>query len=120
MERNQATAILEEVIANICRSDEWPVNLISSLYVFGSYAQGSPRPGDIDVAIELEQDERWVRHTVSCIFSGRNWMAPLNLAIRGKRRSVQIVKKDEIMESIPLTLLWRRRWQAPSAPSDTS
>jgi hypothetical protein len=108
MKRSRATALLEELLRNLAK-DEWPVPLVNSVYVFGSYARGALEPADVDVAVDFRRDERWTRHFVRCMSYSKNPYVVFNKALRGNARSVSIIfDPQRSYEDIPMTLLWQR------------
>jgi len=37
---------------------EWPLSLVTELYIFGSFARGAIEPHDVDIDVEFEIDQR--------------------------------------------------------------
>lgn len=108
MKRSRATALVEELLQNLTK-DEWPVPLVNSVYVFGSYARGALEPADVDIAVDFRRDDRWTRHFVHCMSYSKNPYVVFNKALRGTARSVSIIfDPHQSYEGIPLNLLWQR------------
>lgn len=91
MKRERAVALTEDLLRRLDESrDEWPVSLITEVYVFGSVARGALEPHDIDIAIEhVTDDERWLSHFVTCMSYGRNPYVQMRRTLIGNRRSCQ-------------------------------
>ncbi|MEV4511772.1 nucleotidyltransferase domain-containing protein [Dactylosporangium sp. NPDC049525] len=85
-----------------------PTNLTTEVYLFGSFARGAIEPHDIDVAIEMDRDDRWVAHTVRSLSSGRNPQTLIRRALVGNRRSFEFLFDGAAQADFPMTLLWRR------------
>lgn len=107
MKRRRATALLEDLLQKLV-TDEWPVHLVDSVYVFGSYARGALDPADVDVAVDFRRDDRWTSHFVHCMSYGKNPYVVFTRALRGNTRSVSIIFEPQSYEDIPMTLLWQR------------
>jgi hypothetical protein len=108
MKRSRATALVEGLLQNLTK-DEWPVPLVNTVYLFGSYARGALEPADVDVAVDFRRDDRWSRHFVRCMSYGKNPYVVFNKALRGNTRSVSIVfDPHQSYGDIPMTLLWQR------------
>jgi hypothetical protein len=89
--------------------EDWPVGLVQAVYVFGSYARGAVEPGDVDVAVDLKRDDRWISHCIRSMEYGRDPYVVFRQALRGRTRSVSILfQRHEGHDDVPMTLLWRR------------
>ncbi|MEU8076038.1 nucleotidyltransferase domain-containing protein [Catellatospora citrea] len=109
MKRAQATAAVDQMLQRFFddRADR-PLNLITEIAVFGSYARGAAEPHDVDVHVTFDQDEDWISDTVAAMFSGRDPHTPIRKALRGAKRSLQIICEplpDEITAGA--VVLWR-------------
>ncbi|MEV4139344.1 nucleotidyltransferase domain-containing protein [Dactylosporangium sp. NPDC049742] len=78
------------------------------MYLFGSFARGAAEPHDIDVAIEMDRDDRWIAHAVQSLSSGRNPQSLIHRALVGNSRSFGFFFDGAARTDFPLTLLWRR------------
>jgi hypothetical protein len=108
MKRDRATTLLEELVRR-AMGEDWPVELVQAVYVFGSYARGAVEPGDVDVAVDLKRDDRWTSHSMTSMEYGRDPYAVLRQALRGHARGVSILfQRHEGHDDVPMTLLWRR------------
>jgi predicted nucleotidyltransferase len=60
--RQRATQLAEQLLRNLdARHDEWPVSIITAVYVFGSYARDATDPHDLDIDVEVHlQDEEFL------------------------------------------------------------
>lgn len=60
MQRAQATRLVKDGLRNLdSRQGSWPLNLLTGLYVFGSFARGALDPHDVDLDIEHETSWDW-------------------------------------------------------------
>lgn len=109
MKRERATELLEELLRR-ATGEDWPVELVEEVYVFGSYSRGAVEPGDLDVAVDLTRsDDRWARHFVQSMSYGRDPYSGLRQALRGRSRGVEILfDRDYGHDDVPMTLLWKR------------
>ncbi|WP_020499069.1 hypothetical protein [Sciscionella marina] len=108
MKRERATTLLEELIRRTAGAG-WPVQLVETVYVFGSYSRGATEPGDLDVAVDIQRTDQWVEHFVACLFEGRDPYSELRQALRGRTRSVSILfERRHDHDDVPMNLLWRR------------
>lgn len=109
MKRRQATLLLEELLTRAA-SDTWPASLVRSVHLFGSYARGALNPRDVDVAVTFDRDHRWSEHFSRALSEGRDAYTVLRVALRGRRRSLQIIFDHDKgrHDHIPTTLVWKR------------
>lgn len=68
---------------------EWPLSLVTDLYVFGSFARGAIEPHDVDIDVEFKIDQRWAEHFTGCLAYGRDPHSPIRRALAGGRRGCQ-------------------------------
>ncbi|HZN72702.1 MAG TPA: nucleotidyltransferase domain-containing protein [Micromonosporaceae bacterium] len=109
MKRQRATHLAEQLLERLAAGhEEWPLSLITEVYVFGSYARGAAEPHDLDVDVEINrQDERWISHFVTCLSGGRDPYSLIRRALVGASRSYQFLFEARDRVDFPLTLLWR-------------
>jgi hypothetical protein len=88
--RDAATERLRTVLERVCSGGRYE-SCVTELWVFGSYARGAPRVGDLDLDAELEETTEVAREGVDLMFAGRDPMARFRKALRGNSRSVQLV-----------------------------
>ncbi len=114
VKRARATELLGEMLRHLDSSDDWPLNLVDAVYLFGSYARGALEPNDVDVAVDFRQDEqmheRFVAYLVS---SGRDPRIDLRQALIGRRRGVQFqcgsAERQELeKDGVKMMRLWSR------------
>jgi|SRR5665647_3262869 len=106
MKRGMATERLEAMILRLVET-EWPLSLITDVYVFGSYARGALEVGDIDVDIEHETTQEWARYFVTAMTRGQDAYAKFRIALRGRSRGLSLVFNGRAeMPDVPMILLW--------------
>jgi hypothetical protein len=55
MRRQRAVALVEQFLRELdAAQDEWPVRVVTEVYVFGSFARGAIEPGDVDIDVEYD------------------------------------------------------------------
>jgi hypothetical protein len=109
VKRERATQLVEQLLQRLdAERHAWPANLITEVYLFGSFARGAVEPHDIDVAIEMDRDDRWIAHAVQSLSSGRNPQSLMRRALVGNSRSFGFFFDGAAHADFPLTLLWRR------------
>jgi hypothetical protein len=110
VKRQRATALAEQLLTTLDHArHEWPLSLITEVYVFGSYARGATEPHDLDIDVEINRgEERYRRHFVTCLSAGRDPNLMIRRALVGSRRGCQFVFEARQDADFPLTLLWRR------------
>lgn len=84
------------------------MSLIREVYVFGSVARGALEPHDLDLCVEHDLDDEWISHEVYSLSYGRDPRAAMRKALRGTRRSCQIIFNQRRWVDFDMTLLWRR------------
>jgi hypothetical protein len=111
MKRDRATELLEGLLRRVSEGAGWPLEVVESVRVFGSYARGALEPGDVDVAVDLNrQHTRWGPHVAKSIISqGRNPYSIVSQALCGQKRGVSILfEREHGHEDVPMMLLWTR------------
>jgi hypothetical protein len=110
LKRARATGLLTDMLARL-ETPGWPLDLVDSVHVFGSYARGAEEPHDVDVVVDNRRDERLVQEFVTALSYSRDPHASLKRALKGTSRGLQI-QFDQLRDleaaGIELTLLWRR------------
>lgn len=109
MKRDRATELLEGVLVRVIAGESWPLELVDSVLVFGSYARGAPEPGDVDVAVDLNrQNTRWRNHFVHCLSYGRDPYSVVRQTLYGRKRGVSVLFEREGHDDILMVPIWRR------------
>lgn len=109
VKRERAVELVEHVLRALDeRRTEWPLSLVTELYVFGSFARGAIEPHDVDIDVEFEIDERWAAHFAGCLAYGRNPHSPMKRALAGGLRGCQFEFNFRDRADFELTLLWSR------------
>lgn len=109
VKRERAALLLEHVLRALDdRQDDWPVSLVTGLYVFGSFARGAVEPHDVDLNVEFEGDERWMGHFISCLSYGRDPHSPIRRMLTDGKRGCQFQFNFLDRADFDMTLLWRR------------
>lgn len=103
----------QDLVTNVLRAlhdgqEEWPISLLSELYVFGSFARGALDPHDVDIDIEFESDEEWRLHFIGCLSYGKDPHSPIRRALTRGKRGIQFQFNFRDRADFELTLLWRR------------
>jgi hypothetical protein len=107
--RDRAVDLAEHLLRNLNSSqDEWPVSIISEVYVFGSFSRGALSPKDLDIDLEHERDERWNRHFVAALTSGSDPYTPIRKVLTTGRRGYQFTYEFRDRADFEMTLLWQR------------
>ncbi|MFG3489996.1 hypothetical protein [Streptomyces sp. NPDC047972] len=110
MKRERATTILNEMLERL-EQNAWPLDLVTEIYLFGSYIRGALEVGDIDVVVQHTTDERWTQQSLHAFFGGRDSYTPMRQALRGNRRGIsfQFQGRDSLQsEDIELLPLWHQ------------
>ena len=110
MKRDRATGLLEDLLEQASKGVGWPLELVESVLVFGSYARGALEPGDVDVAVDINRQHiRWSSHLVNSISHGRNPYSVVRQALCGRKRGISILfERDHGYDHVPMMLLWAR------------
>jgi len=94
---------------------EWPLSLVTELYIFGSFARGTIEPHDVDIDVEFEIDQRWADHFAGCLAYGRNPHSPMKRALTGGKRGCQFEFNFRDRADFDMALLWRKDETLPAA-----
>lgn len=110
MKRERATELAENLLRNLDAGQaEWPLTLVTEVYVFGSFARGALEPHDLDIDVELDRrDERWRRHFVTSLSYGRDIYAPIKRPLTAGKRGYQFMFEFRDQADFELTLLWKQ------------
>jgi hypothetical protein len=109
VKRERAVALVEELLTRLTGTySEWPLNLITSVEVFGSFARGALEPHDVDIAVSFDRTPEWVSHFVRCMSYGRNPYAVFRQPLIGRRPGLQFQFEAEHLDDIEPVLLWHR------------
>jgi hypothetical protein len=110
MKRVEATQRLLTVVERAAAGGEL-CELVTEIYVFGSYARDALNPGDLDVSVSYAMTEEESRKWVAALFAGRDRTMQLRHALRGNWRSVEM-QFNNINElraaGFEPVLVWRR------------
>jgi hypothetical protein len=107
--RDRATGLAENLLRNLdAGRDDWPLSMITQVYVLGSYARGALEPGDLDIDVELAGDEKWGTHVVNSLPYGRDPYALLRKPLSAGRRGYQYTFDFRDRADFEMTLLWTR------------
>jgi len=109
-----------ELVAHVLRAldegrAEWPLSLVTELYIFGSLARGAIEPHDVDIDIEFQIDWRWAEHFAGCLAYGRNPHSPIKRALTGGRRGCQFEFNYRDRADFEMVLFWRKDGTLPAA-----
>jgi hypothetical protein len=109
VKRQRATQLAEQLLNALhTRGEEWPLSIVTEVYVFGSYARGATDPHDLDIDVEINRhDDRWISHFAGCLSYGRDPYTIIRRALVGAARSYQFLFEARDRVDFPLTLLWR-------------
>jgi hypothetical protein len=109
MKRQRATDAAEHLLTRLhAGRDEWPLSLVTEIYVFGSYARGAIDPQDLDIEVEINRKEdRWISHFITAMSYGNDPYLLIRRALVGGLRSCQFLFESRDQLDFPLTLLWR-------------
>lgn len=109
VKRERAVELAEHVLRNLQDSqDEWPLNLVTEVYAFGSFARGAATPHDLDIDVEHGRDDEWISHFVTSMSYGRDPYAPFRRMLTAGKRGCQFTFNFREQADFELTLLWRR------------
>lgn len=109
MKRERAVELVEHVLRAFDQGRaEWPLSLVTELYIFGSFARGAIEPQDVDIDVEFQIDRRWAEHFAGCLAYGRNPHSPMKRALTGGRRGCQFEFNFRDRADFEMTLLWRQ------------
>jgi hypothetical protein len=110
MDRARALALTEDVFTRLVEyQDEWPLSLVSEVYVYGSFARGALQPADVDLDVEFDQsDDRWIHTVISALSYGRDPRAEFRKMLVGRKRGVQFAFNEHADADHDMTRLWQR------------
>jgi hypothetical protein len=110
MERARAAALTEEALTRLIESQhQWPLNLITEVHIYGSFARGAPQPADVDLDIEFDQTgERWIPIVIHALSNGRKPHVEFKKLLVGRKRGIEFVFNHRADADYPMTLLWQR------------
>lgn len=109
MKRERAVALTENLLRNLnAGQDEWPLTLVTEVYVFGSFARGALDPHDLDINVEHAHGRRWGIHCASCYSYGRDPYAIMKRPLTSGKRGYQFVFDYREHADFDMTLLWKR------------
>ena len=110
MKRERAVQLAEHILRNVDGGQEqWPLSLVTQVYVFGSFARGAVAPHDLDIDVEYDYaDPDWAAHFVHCLSYGRDPHAPMRRAMTAGRRGCQMVFNFRERADFEFTALWQR------------
>jgi len=109
VKRERAVELAGHVLRNLQNGQqEWPLSLVTEVYVFGSFARGALSPHDLDIDIEHERDRRWGSHFATSLAYGRDPYAIMRLMLTAGKRGCQFTFDFRREADFDLTLLWRR------------
>jgi len=87
---------------------DWPLSLVTEVYLFGSFARGALAPYDLDIDVEHENDDKWCSHFVTSLAYGRDPNALMRQLLVTGKRGCQFAFNFREQADFELTLLWRR------------
>ncbi|MEU7909311.1 nucleotidyltransferase domain-containing protein [Actinoplanes sp. NPDC049118] len=67
------------------------MRLVREVYVFGSFARGAPQPGDVDLNVEFDRDDRWSSEFVEALSNGYDPRRVFRQALVGRKRGVSFM-----------------------------
>ncbi|MCX4791914.1 nucleotidyltransferase domain-containing protein [Streptomyces sp. NBC_01221] len=113
MKRARAVELVEGMLHRLDGDQEWPLQLVRQVWLFGSFARGAAEPHDVDVAVRFERDERMTEAVVQAVFSGGNPYALLRRALAGSSRGMQFQFEDSARQQLEaegtvMLPLWQR------------
>lgn len=109
VKRERALLLLENLLGALDEGQvEWPISLVTSLYVFGSFARGALEPHDVDVDVEFKPDWRFSTHFATCLAKGRDPHASIKRTLTGGKRGCQFQFNFHDRADFRMTLLWRK------------
>lgn len=113
MKRDRATQLIEELLGRVIAGG-WPLDLVTELRLFGSYARGALEPHDVDIDVEYVPDKWWKDETLPLLLYGRDPTAPLRRAVVGRSRGVALTfDLSAHVGDIDMLVLWRRGESLP-------
>lgn len=110
MKRQRATELAENLLRNLdAEQAEWPLTLVTEVYIFGSFSRGALEPHDLDIDVEISRDdERWRAHFVTSLSYGRDIYAPIKRPLTAGKRGYQFTFEFRDRADFEMTLLWQQ------------
>lgn len=109
VKRERAVELAEHVLRNLREGQkEWPLSLVTEVYVFGSFARGALSPHDLDIDVEHSSDDEWGAHFATSLAYGRDPNAPMRRLLTAGKRGCQFTFNVRDRADFELTLLWRK------------
>jgi hypothetical protein len=109
MKRQRALELVELLLHNLdARIDQWPLDLVTEVYIFGSFARGALEPHDVDIDIEHETPWDWATTSTSMKVRGRDPHSLFRRPLLEGRRGCQILFNHKRWADFEMTLLWAR------------
>ncbi|MEU2610619.1 nucleotidyltransferase domain-containing protein [Micromonospora sp. NPDC007271] len=114
MKRDNALRLVEQMLRNLDAGHaQPPLDIVTKVYVFGSFARGALTPHDIDLNVELAPDLDFAAGAVSDLGHGRDPYRHIRHALVGRSRQCQFQfdATDKMRRSgldFTLRLLWQR------------
>jgi predicted nucleotidyltransferase len=109
MKRERAVELAEHLLRNLdAAQNDWPLSLLTTVYVFGSFARGALTPHDLDIDVEYKGDDRWTEHFVASLTSGRDLHSPMRQMLTTGKRGYQFQFEFHERADFEMTLLWQR------------
>jgi hypothetical protein len=109
VKRERAVLLIKHVLQALDEGKtEQPLNLVTGVHVFGSFARGALEPHDVDLDIEFEPDLEWGAYFAQCLAYGRDPHGPMKRALTGGRRGCQLQFNFRDRADFGMTLLWNR------------
>lgn len=109
MKRERAIELAEHLLRNLNDGqDEWPLSLLTEVYVFGSFARGALSPHDLDIDVEYKSDRRWASHFATSLSYGRDCHSPMRQMLTTGKRGYQFQFRYHEHADFEMTLLWQQ------------
>ena len=109
VQRERAVRLAEHVLRSAHGGQQdWPLRLVTEVYLFGSFARGALAPHDLDIDVEHENDDKWCSHFVTSLAYGRDPNALMRQLLVTGKRGCQFTFNFRGQADFELTLLWRR------------
>jgi predicted nucleotidyltransferase len=109
VKRERAVELAEHLLRNLdAGQHEWPLSLLTEVYVFGSFARGALAPHDLDIDVEYKGDERWTEHFMTSFTHGRDLHSPMRSMLTTGKRGYQFQFEFRKRSGFEMTLLWQK------------
>ncbi|NUP42467.1 MAG: hypothetical protein HOY76_36910 [Streptomyces sp.] len=116
MKRARAVELAESVLTRLHEQrDEPPLNVVTELHVFGSFARGAPEVGDLDLNIAVDAPPPQGTALVESLPLMALPETAIARELRQRRRSIQLLTRRKNDPGLEMTLLWRRGDDLPTA-----